>query len=463
MSNLRRFLAISCLLLCGIEAARAALGTPVLQSPPDGATGLGAHPTIKWSAVAGAHSYEVELANGRYTITHDCEKTTWKLPELVIGLTYHWRVRATAGETPGSWSARRSFTLARPSLPGKLVFVGDLPGCKSLFLINADGTGLRRLTYGEFDTTPVICTDGNKIAYQNDTNDICIINADGSEARCLTRHDGRRHSCPLFSPDGRHLAFYTDPPPLQHSVQRDRNISIMNFDGSDWRQLKTGGDPECLCFSPDGRYLAFLQHDQESDEKEAIAAFVMPVEGGQPTRVAGGVVREDGICFNPDSTQVAFTCANSKLDKQWVTCVNLDGSHAIAASTTPTGEDRSSWKTPDGHPVYLLRTKSEDDVRLYAVPLATGLPNCWLTGQERDAWDIEYCASMLSVSPDGRFVAIVLRNAEDNGSDREFIDLRVRAVNGSVQYRITALDDLVHNDFAWGPGRVPPPAVRKKP
>jgi len=75
-----------------------ALVSPTLQSPTAGADEVIMLPTFSWASVAGATSYELEVAENPFFANSDVKKplthTTWTWDdELVNGTTYYWRVR----------------------------------------------------------------------------------------------------------------------------------------------------------------------------------------------------------------------------------------------------------------------------------------------------------------------------------------------------------------------------------
>ena len=115
-----------------------------------------------------------------------------------------------------------------------------------LYLIIADGTGLRRLTQKNvalgYDPVAVWSPDGRKLVFVKRPErsgapcrptgrcheEIYVVNADGTCLRRLTRNpvfDGK----PVWSPDGRSIAFTRDPD------RQTVSIYVMNADGSDQR------------------------------------------------------------------------------------------------------------------------------------------------------------------------------------------------------------------------------------
>lgn len=99
---------------------------------------------------------------------------------------------------------------------GKLAFSSDRAGRPMIYTANAEGNDVKRITFaGVFNSSPAWSPDGKKIAFagQNDGNfDIFVMNADGTGMIRLTsakKANGRMASNedPSFSPDGRFVMY----------------------------------------------------------------------------------------------------------------------------------------------------------------------------------------------------------------------------------------------------------------
>jgi len=89
-------------------------GTPSLVSPPNGET-VSTTPSLDWSDVSGATSYDVEVCSDSdctsVVRSDNVGSSQWTVsPALSEGATYYWHARARNSCGPSSWSSIRSFT-----------------------------------------------------------------------------------------------------------------------------------------------------------------------------------------------------------------------------------------------------------------------------------------------------------------------------------------------------------------
>src|SRR6266513_4079204 len=91
------------------------------------------------------------------------------------------------------------------------VATSDLPRAKRttrIWIMDADGANARELTHGDSDSSPNFSPDGKTVAFVR-SGDLYLLPLAGGEARQLT-HVSTGVSDPLWSPDGKWIAFSTD-------------------------------------------------------------------------------------------------------------------------------------------------------------------------------------------------------------------------------------------------------------
>lgn len=174
-----------------------------------------------------------------------------------------------------------------------------------IFVMRANGRGVRRLTDGRSDESPEWSPDGRLIAYSSERG-LKVIRPDGSHERRVARFGDAGEVD--WSPDGRRLAF-----------ARGRFVWTARWkDGGGERRLVRGGDPD---WSPDGRTLAY-----------------MPRHGGVATIGADGNGRRflaKGLlpAWSPDGKRIAFNTwpRNNVFDLRMMAA---DGTHPRRVSRT---------------------------------------------------------------------------------------------------------------------------------
>jgi hypothetical protein len=87
--------------------------TPLLLAPDDGATGVGLQPTLTWTSVEWATTYDVQLAHNAtfspLVVEATSPDTLFTPAALQVNRLHYWRTRGVNSEGVGPWSAARTF------------------------------------------------------------------------------------------------------------------------------------------------------------------------------------------------------------------------------------------------------------------------------------------------------------------------------------------------------------------
>jgi Tol biopolymer transport system component len=142
-------------------------------------------------------------------------------------------------------------------LGGKLAFSRYSGGRTTLFVMNANGsspTAVPLPASVKLAWQPAWSPDGTTIAFTCDLSggnqDICLVNADGTNLRRLTS-DAGNDVRPAWKPDGTQIAFATSRYSGVHE------LAIMNVDGSNVTRVVPGTGGYQPAWSPDGTKIAF--------------------------------------------------------------------------------------------------------------------------------------------------------------------------------------------------------------
>lgn len=182
-----------------------------------------------------------------------------------------------------------------------------------IWVINSDGTGGARVPSTEQnDRSPTWSPNGRQIAFVRAAgrfNSLFVVNADGTGLRQVT--NDITVDDPEWSPDGTKFAF----------SDGGRDIYVMNVDGSGRRNLtanevSNAGDPS---WSPDGSRIAYAVLN---------AVRVVSAAGGATSQLVGGLREVWEVSWSPDGNQIAFVNDRSGPFQEELYVANADGSNA---------------------------------------------------------------------------------------------------------------------------------------
>jgi len=185
----------------------------------------------------------------------------------------------------------------------------DFDPYMDIFEANVDGTGLKRLTTTTgYDAEGSFSADGKQIVFCSKRSghlELYIMSADGSGVRKLTNAPNCYNGGPFFSPDGNRVIFRSD------RKEKDRlQLYVINADGSGERALTD--DDKWVFWAPywnkDGKHIIYTAADHgDPMVRPNYDLFWMNVDTGKKTRLTFSPGQDVLPVFSPDGKKVMWT------------------------------------------------------------------------------------------------------------------------------------------------------------
>lgn len=189
---------------------------------------------------------------------------------------------------------------------------------------------------------PGITVDGGAtIAFSGDDGEIHVLSLATERDRTVTSIAG-----PQFDPDGhRRLLVFRDS---RAGVNVNDDIAVIRTDGTRYRNLTRTPDANEWgpVWSPDGRRIAYT-----SDEGGVPRVYVMDADGSNPRLLSDGW--GEYPAWSPDGTRITFTSSMGGTtpfgDPDYdVFVVDADGTDAVNLTNSPESNDGYPTWSPDG-------------------------------------------------------------------------------------------------------------------
>ena len=299
---------------------------------------------------------------------------------------------------------------------GQIAFTSGRDGNAEIYVMDADGGNLRRLTNNPArDHSPAWSPDGKRIAFVSDRDghvnvrnspnyEIYVMDADGSNQQNLTNDpDNDRH--PSWSPDGKRIVFSS-----YRDNDRDHNIEIyvMDADGGNPERLTNNlTEDEYPSWSPDGKRIAFsARRDGHVENKFGITyeIYVMDADGGNEQRLTNNRNNDWAPVWSPDGKRIAFKSDRKGDVVNWdIYVIDADGGNPQNLTENRVYDSSPSW-SPDGKRIVFSSNRDRDRIRnsdIYVMDADGGnLQN--LTNNPDSDGSPAWLNSPFSVSPAGK-------------------------------------------------------------
>jgi Tol biopolymer transport system component len=256
---------------------------------------------------------------------------------------------------------------------GRIAYGGvDAQSDMQIYTMNADGSDSQQLTNNTNEnSTPVWSPDGSKITFMRQdfsdlTQQLFIMNADGSNPIGITNDDSTQSGTPAWSPDGSKIAYAR----VTSDYSAPSAIVVMNADGSNKTVLTDGSSEDFYpTWSPDGNKIGFVCTDAQHIEQICI----MNTNGSNQQQITSGTAIDyKSLTYSPSGTEFAYTAyetiSNDIISIQKLGVMNTDGSNQHIITTADSTYVSDAGWSPDGTKlIYDSYDSSENIQRAYLI------------------------------------------------------------------------------------------------
>lgn len=211
----------------------------------------------------------------------------------------------------------------------RIAFEGFNGASNQVYVINADGTGLKRLTSLNSANTAAWSPDGTQITFtgfDGASSQIYVINADGTGQKKLTSLS--EAFFPAWSPGGTQIAFTGD-------TGGPDQVYVVNTDGTGLKRLTSLSEASFPVWSPNGRQIAF-----NGETGGAFQVYVVNADGTDLKKLTSFSEATLPV-WSPNGSRIAFQAANGGDFEIYL--MDADGSNQVALTNNSRQNRQPDW------------------------------------------------------------------------------------------------------------------------
>jgi len=228
---------------------------------------------------------------------------------------------------------------------GRLIaFESSRSGASEIWIMDADGSNPRQLTFSGGNSSPTWHPDGSQIMYQSTRGgqfEVWKINIDGTGETQLT-FTAQESSLPAWSPDGTLIAYSS----RQFDAAAD--VQTMTPFGTNVTDISNNpGEDSWPAWSPSGDQIAFHSRRDDPNGEEI---YRMNPNGTGVVRLTNNINANPSLSFDifpfysPDGTRIGWNSGRNGSFGEVYHMSAADGSDVRRLTSNPATDQRCDWQ-----------------------------------------------------------------------------------------------------------------------